>query len=102
MTVERRHDGSAAATATLPVHPVHRGPGSVLGLGRFLRAAGRRGGGAARQELYQPLQDTSLRSSLDRAAAPGLRLRVCEKIDRRKLMSPGSWLKVLERRFGAQ
>src|SRR4051794_36419782 len=74
MTVERRHEGTAAATPIHLGYALARGAGGGVGAGPILRAADRRPGGADRQELHHLLQATLLRSPLGQEAAPGPRL----------------------------
>ena len=55
-------------------HALARGAGGRLGAGPILRAADRRPGGAAQQELHQLLQAPLLRSPLGQATPSGSRL----------------------------
>src|SRR5215469_17335693 len=70
MAVERRHEGSAADRPTALGWVASRGTGGRLSIGRLLRAADRRVGAAAGEELHQLLQAALLRSPLTQAAAP--------------------------------
>src|SRR5947209_19866394 len=69
MTVERRHERSATAATTHLGSTPTRGASGGVGAGAILRAADRRPGGEAQQELHQLFQAALLRSPLAQATS---------------------------------